>query len=81
MITTSILGNSIDSIAWIGIIRDRGIGVVNRYRRELRLSRICTQLYILRNAHLLACHLPDVTGEGLLAFVLAPRSLFLTRLR
>lgn len=56
MITTSILRNSIDSIAWTGIIRDRHIGVVNRYRREVRLQRMYTlRLCILRNAHLLAC--------------------------
>jgi len=46
MITTSTLRNSIGLIAWIGIIRDRGIGVVSRYRRELRLKRLCTRASI-----------------------------------
>jgi len=71
MITTLILRNSIGLIAWIGIIRDRGIGVVSRYRRELRLQRICTQSYMLRNAHSLACYVVNIKAEAILPVLLA----------
>ena len=82
IITTSILRNLIDLIASIGIIRDRFIGVVSRYQRELQLQRIWeARLCILRNARLLACYLSDIAAEGLLPLLLAPCSLFLTRLR
>jgi len=81
IITTSILRNSIGSIAWIGIIRDRGIGVVSRYRRELQLQHIWrARLYTLRNAHLLACCVVNNKVEGILPLLLPYCLLFSTRL-